>query len=110
MGSDAPRGGAIHPRLLAMMMAGRYYGLQLDPIEFRGEAGETVPTAAALSTWAQGTGMWSRAVRLKWRHLMGFQDAGPVVLLFTDGTAGLLTGINVEHKVLMVRDPRASEA
>jgi len=110
MGGETPRTGPIHPRLLAMMMAGRYYGLELDPIEFRGEGGEPVPSAAALSAWAQAAGMWSRAVRLRWRHLMGFQDSGPVVLLFTDGTAGLLTGANAEHKIVMIRDPRAPEA
>ncbi len=49
--------------------------------------------------------MWSRAVRLRWRHLMRFHNTGPVVLLFTDGTAGLLTGINTEHKVVFVKDP-----
>ena len=27
----APRGAPIHPRLLAMMMAARYFGLELDP-------------------------------------------------------------------------------
>ena len=110
LGPETPRAGPIHPRLLAMMMAGRYYGLELDPIEFRGEGGDPVPSAAALSTWAQSAGMWSRAVRLRWRHLMGFQDTGPVVLLFNDGTAGLLTGANPEHKVVLVRDPRAPEA
>ena len=93
-----------------MMMAGRYYGLELDPIEFRGDPGEAAPSAAALSIWAQNAGMWSRAVRLRWRHLMSFQDTGPVVLLFTDGTAGLLTGASSENKVVMVRDPRAPEA
>ena len=110
LGTDAPRGGPIHPRLLAMMMAGRYYGLELDPIEFRGDPGEAAPSAAALSIWAQNAGMWSRAVRLRWRHLMSFQYTGPVVLLFTDGTAGLLTGASSENKVVMVRDPRAPEA
>ena len=38
---------------------------------------------------------------------MRFHDTGPVVLLFTDGTAGLLTGINAEHKVVFVKDPRS---
>ena len=52
--------------------------------------------------------MWSRAVRLRWRHLMRFHDTGPVVLLFTDGTAGLLTGVNAEHKVVFVKDPTRS--
>jgi subfamily B ATP-binding cassette protein HlyB/CyaB len=109
-GTDEPRGGPINSRLLAMMMAGRYYGLELDPVDFRGAVGDTAPSAAALSTWAQNAGMWSRAVRLKWRHLMSFQDTGPVVLLFTDGTAGLLTGASVENKIVMLRDPRAPEA
>ena len=39
----------IHPRLLAMIVAGRYHGLELDPSEFRGTAGDEVPSAASLS-------------------------------------------------------------
>jgi subfamily B ATP-binding cassette protein HlyB/CyaB len=100
----------IHPRLLAMIVAGRYHGMELDPNEFRAQAAENSPSAASLSTWAQNTGMWSRAVRLRWRHLMRFTNTGPVVLLFTDGTAGLLTGVNTEHKVIFVKDPRANQS
>lgn len=105
-GREAP----IHPRLLAMMMAGRYYGMELDPNEFRSQAGEPTPSAASLSLWAQNSGMWARALRLKWRHLGSFQNTGPVVLLFSDGTAGLLVGFNTEHKVVLLKDPRAPEA
>ena len=54
--------------------------------------------------------MWSRAVRLRWRHLMRFHNTGPVVLLFTDGTAGLLTGVNAEHKVVFIKDPTRPRA
>jgi ATP-binding cassette, subfamily B, bacterial HlyB/CyaB len=93
-----------------MIVAGRYHGLELDPDEFRAGPGDTGPTAAALSNWAQGSGMWSRALRLRWRHLMRFGNTGPVVLLFNDGTAGLLTGVNAEHKVVFVKDPRGPEA
>ncbi|MBV9248430.1 MAG: peptidase domain-containing ABC transporter, partial [Acetobacteraceae bacterium] len=93
-----------------MIMAGRYHGMELDPAEFRGNAGEPIPTPASLSTWAQNAGMWSRAVRLRWRHLMQFQNAGPVVLLFNDGTAGLLVGVNIEHKVVFLKDPRGPAA
>jgi len=100
----------MHPRLLAMIVAGRYHGLELDPNEFRGAPGDESPSAASLSTWAQNTGMWSRAVRLRWRHLMRFQNTAPVVLLFTDGTAGLLTGVNTEHKVVFIKDPTAPAA
>jgi ATP-binding cassette subfamily B protein len=100
----------VQARLLAMVMAGRYHGMELDPQEFRGPAGEKLPSAASLSTWAQNSGMWARAVRLRWRHLMHFQNTGPVVLLFNDGTAGLLTGINTEHKVVFLKDPLGPSA
>jgi ATP-binding cassette subfamily B protein len=100
---------AIHPRLLAMVVAGRYHGLELDPNEFRGAPGNAIPSAAALSTWAQNAGMWCRAGRLHWRHLLRFHNTSPVVLLFNDGTAGLLTGVNTEHKVVFIKDPAASE-
>jgi ATP-binding cassette, subfamily B, bacterial HlyB/CyaB len=96
----------IHPRLQAVILAGRYHGIELDPGEFRGTQGEKSPSAAALSTWAQNSGMWARAVRLRWRHLARFHNTAPVVLLFTDGTAGLLTGVNTEHKVVFIKDPR----
>ncbi len=93
-----------------MMMASRYYGLELDPVDFRLGPGETVPSPAALSAWAQGAGMWSRALRLKWRNLFSVTGAGPVVLLFNDGSAGLLSGSNPETKIVLIRDPRAPEA
>ena len=106
----APRAAVLHPRLMAMMMAARYFGLELDPNEFRNAPGETTPGAAALSDWAKNAGMWSRALRLRWRHLMNLSNTGPVVLLFNDGTAGLLTGANPEAKVVALKDPRAPEA
>jgi ATP-binding cassette subfamily B protein len=108
--TEGPDRGPIHPRLLAMMMASRYYGLELDPVDFRLGPGETVPSPAALSAWAQGAGMWSRALRLKWRNLFSVTGAGPVVLLFNDGSAGLLSGSNPETKIVLIRDPRAPEA
>ena len=85
-----------------MMMAARYYGLELDPGEFRLAPDETLPTAAALSSWAQTTGMWSRALRLRWRHLFTVSGAGPVVLLFNDGSAGLLVGSNPEIAIVLM--------
>jgi ATP-binding cassette, subfamily B, bacterial HlyB/CyaB len=102
--------GPIHPRLLAMMMSARYFGLDLDPNEFRLGPGDTMPTAAALSAWAQNVGMWSRALRLRWRHLFTVGGDGPVILLFNDGSAGLLVGAAVEQKIVLIRDPRAAEA
>ncbi|MGE0225946.1 MAG: peptidase domain-containing ABC transporter [Acetobacteraceae bacterium] len=108
-GATGARDAPIHPRLLAMMNVARYYGIELDPHEFRLGEGEKVPSAAALSAWAQGAGMWSRALRLRWRHLMSLGNGAPVVLLLNDGTAALLVGANAEAKVVALRDPRAPE-
>ena len=41
---------------------------------------------------------------------MHFNNTGPVVLLFNDGTAGLLTGVNLEHKIVFLKDPRGPAA
>src|SRR4051794_25532746 len=68
------------PRIKVILKAARYYGVELDPVEFRSSA--VIPTAGALSDWAQNGGMWSRAVRIRWSHLMRLQETGPVVLLF----------------------------
>lgn len=104
---DAGAGDHHPPRLQAMIQAARYQGIELDPNGFRRTPGETVPSAAALSQWAQDAGMWSRAVRVRWQHLLRLNDSGPVVVLFTDGTAGLLTGSNAAQKVVYLKDPYA---
>jgi ATP-binding cassette subfamily B protein len=97
----------LHSRLQAMIQAARYQGVELDPNELRHPPGEGPPPAATLSLWAQGAGMWSRAVRIRFRHLLRFDDTGPVVLLFKDGTAGLLTGSDAERAVALLKDPFA---
>jgi subfamily B ATP-binding cassette protein HlyB/CyaB len=102
-------GDEIHPRLEAVMNAARFHGMELNPREFPRIHGEQMPSAAALSAWLQNAGMWARAVRLPWRQLMRLQDAGPVVLLFTDGGAGLLVGVNAEHNVVILKNPRMAE-
>ena len=79
----------VDPRLLAMIHAGRHHGMELNPAEFRPMTGDTAPSATALSLWAQNAGLWSRAVRIRWRHLLRLQDSAPVVLLLKDGSAAL---------------------
>ena len=100
-----PRSRRSTPRLLAMIVAGRYHGRNSIRTNSAARPATRAARAASLSAWAQNSGMWARAVRLRWRHLMRFHDTGPVVLLFNDGTAGLLTGVNTEHKVVFVKDP-----
>ncbi|MEW6453337.1 MAG: peptidase domain-containing ABC transporter [Pseudomonadota bacterium] len=97
----------VHGRLQAMIQAARYHGIELDVQEFQHSGGETVPSAAALALWAENAGMWSRAMRIRWRHLLRFNDTGPVVLLFKDGSAGLLTGADAARKVVFLNNPSA---
>ena len=106
-GGQADDGPPIHPRLIAVLQAAKFHGIELHTAEFRLAAGETNPSAATLSLWAQNAGMWSRAVRFRWRHLLRFHESGPLVLLFKDGGAGLLTAADSERRVVFVKDPSA---
>ncbi len=101
-------GDELHPRLRAVIVAARFHGVELDPGGFFLAPGERLPSAASLSAWAENAGMWARAVRLRWRHLMRLQDTGPVVLLFTDGGAGLLTGIGASRNAVLLKDPHSA--
>jgi ATP-binding cassette subfamily B protein len=98
----------LDPRLQAVMAAARYYGVELDPGEFRPAPGETGAGAASPAAWAQNAGMWARGVRLRWKQLVKLHETGPVVLLLSDGSAGLLTGANAEHNIVFVTDPAAA--
>ena len=109
-GSDAgfrPREERIDPRVRAVSLAGRFYGMEMDEADFRRPAGEPHPSAASLAAWAQDSGLWAKGVRINWRQLLRIQAAGPVVLLFTDGSAGLMTAANAESRVVMIKDPLA---
>ena len=106
----AQGGDSLHPRLQAVIVVGRYHGMELDPGDYRNMDGAAVPSAASLSAWVQNAGLWSRAVRLRWRNLMRFQDASPVVLLLNDGSAALLSGVNPEQNVAYLKDPQAPES
>ena len=66
----------------AIVQVARYHGIELDPNEFRLD--DAPPTASALSQWAQNAGLWSRAVRIRWRQLLKLQETGPVILLLTE--------------------------
>lgn len=99
----------VGPRLKAILRAARYHGVDLDPNEFRPSGRSAIPTAADLAEWAQNAGMWARALRIRWSHLLRLQDTGPVVLLFSDGGAALLTGASAERKVVFLKSPEAPD-
>ena len=102
------RAAPLHPRVQAVIQAARYHSTELDPDEFKHTQGTEAPSAAALSLWAQNAGLWSRAIRVRWRHLFRLQDTGPAVLLFKDGGAALLTGASPAQRVVFLTNPHAS--
>src|SRR5215471_4434246 len=106
-GGRETSGNVIHPRVQAVMVAARFHGVELDPKEIASTTAQHSPSAASLTEWAQSAGLWARGVRLRWRQLMQLADAGPVVLLLTDGSATLMTGANAERDVVFRPDSRA---
>jgi subfamily B ATP-binding cassette protein HlyB/CyaB len=97
------------PRLQAVQRAARFHGVELDAADFRTSSPNVAPKAADLSEWAQAGGMWARAVRVRWSHLLKLQETGPVVLLFSDGGAGLLVGASAERNVVFMKSAQAPD-
>jgi ATP-binding cassette, subfamily B, bacterial HlyB/CyaB len=100
-GEDGPG----RARILAALAAARYHGFEPDPGDFHNTAGSDAPSPADLVEWLREAGLWVRASRMSWRQLMKLTDPTPVVLFFSDGSAGLLTGVDPVERVALVRDP-----
>lgn len=96
----------LETRLLAIQSAARYNGVDLDRSDLRLPPGEN-PHPATLVNWVRSSGLWARAIRMSWRQLMKLQGGAPVVLLFNDGSAGLLVGVSAPRQVVFLKDPRA---
>ena len=105
-------GAGLQPdsRVLALVAVARHHGIDLPAGEFRPAPGEAVPSPAALAAWAREQGLWAKAERVRWKALFKLQGAAnppaPVVLLFRDGTAGLLVGSDAARNVVWLKDPR----
>jgi ATP-binding cassette subfamily B protein len=93
-------------RLRAVIAAARHYGVELDRNEVRFPSGGS-PEPAALVDWLRGAGLWARGVTMRWQSLLGLQSSGPVVLLFRDGGATLVTRVDKARERIWVRDPAA---
>ncbi len=110
---EAPETETLTPtelRLRAVLMAARFYGIDLDMNLYRGAVGEAYPSAAALVSWLRGQGLQAKALRLAWRNLFRFRETTPVVLLLRDGTAGVVVGADPGRDVVWLKSPTASDA
>ena len=94
-------------RLDALIAVARFHGVELDRRDLRAVAGEPIPSPAALVTALRGVGLWAKAVRLGWRRLFRIQSDAPIVLLFSDGGAGLLVGKDAARELILLKDPRS---
>ncbi|WP_415550144.1 peptidase domain-containing ABC transporter [Gluconobacter cerinus] len=92
-------------RLYAALAAARFHGLELDIRDFAAEPGENTPSPASLARWLNEQGAVAKGMRLKWRYLLRLQNSPPVVLMFKDGSAGLMVDTNHEKGGVWLRDP-----
>src|SRR5271165_4349498 len=96
---------AVQVRLMAIAAAARFHGAELDRSDLRVTADE-IPSPAALTDWLRNSGLWSKAVRLSWKQLIGLDLSAPVVLLLTDGSAVLCVGNDKKRERVMIRHSR----
>jgi HlyB family type I secretion system ABC transporter len=114
IGDTDPGQDATEMRLLAVAAVARHHGFELDRNDFHMDAGDTVPSPASLVKWLRDQGLVAKASRIVWAQLMRLATAAaggqvaPVVLLFNDGTAGVLVGADSERDIVWVRDPRST--
>src|SRR5262245_15461523 len=100
-GKPHPSGNLSMPSsVLALMRVARVHGVDIDRKSLLLPADGSAPTAAVLAQWARDAGLWGRAVRLQWRHLMRLQESGPVILLLRDGNAAVMVDCDVERRVV----------
>ncbi|APH63560.1 Type I protein secretion transmembrane subunit [Granulibacter bethesdensis] len=97
---------AVEARLAAVEEAGRFHGITLDRGMLRIVSGET-PSAAMLGQWAKDCGLAARGLRLSWGQLMKMKGTSPLVMLFKDGGAGLMVGVDPQRKIVFMKDPLA---
>ena len=96
-------------RLAALVAVARHHGIDLRVEDFRPAVGEDVPSPASLATWARDQGLWAKAERVRWKQLLKLQGAAnpppPVVLLFRDGSAGLMVAADASKDVVWLQEP-----
>jgi ATP-binding cassette, subfamily B, bacterial HlyB/CyaB len=102
------RAEAVRRRLDALVAVARFHGVELDCRDFRPLPGEDIPSPASLVTWLRESGLWAKAVRLRWRQLFRVQSDAPLVLLFSDGSAGLVVARDAAREVVFLQQPQAS--
>lgn len=92
-------------RIMAVVRVAHHYGVELDPSEYPRDGQGALPAPAALAEWATASGLWAKAVRVRWRQLMRLENVGPIILLLADGNAALVTQRDPEKGTCFVEGP-----
>ena len=112
IGGNPQDSDVLEMRVLAVIAVARYHGIELDRRDLQAEPGERIPSPAALVEWLRSQGLVSKADRITWTQLLrltpGVGQHAPIVLLFTDGSAGLLVGSDSARDIVWIRDPRSA--
>lgn len=90
---------------MAVVRVAHHYGVELDPSEYPRDSQGALPAPAALAEWAAASGLWAKAVRLRWRQLMRLENVGPIILLLAGGNAVLVTQRDAEKGTCFVEGP-----
>ncbi len=96
---------ATRIRLLAIATVARFHGTDLHRGDLVFPEG-AAPSPTALVDWIGRSGLWAKAVRLRWPQLVSMELASPVVLLLNDGSAALLVANDAKRNLVWLRHSR----
>ncbi len=94
-------------RIRALIATARHHGVELDREDLRVTPGEAA-SPALLVEWVRASGLWVKAVRMRWRHIVATKSAGPIVLLLNDGSAALMVRADAARNIVWLRNPLAT--
>ncbi len=104
--TEPPLSDAAKSRLAAIVQVARHYGAEIDPAELNLVPGSNGPSDADMVAWAKAAGLAADARKVAWRFLLKNQME-PIILLLTDGSAALLSGVRQDENLVFLRDPRS---
>jgi len=100
----------VNARLLGALSVARHFGADPDTRAVRNPAKNVAPSARVLAEWLGRSGLWARDTRLTFAQLIKIENPAPILLLLSDGGAGLVMGRDRDLHVVFMRDPRTPDA
>jgi HlyB family type I secretion system ABC transporter len=99
----------VQVRLHAVIAVAHFHGIALDLQDFGATDTEAAPSPPLLANWLHQSGLWAKAVRLRWGQLLRFESGAPIVLFLRDGGAALLVAHDRTRQVVFLKNPSAPD-